>query len=121
MFVVSRFDVEPDGADDFLADAQVALAALAARPGYRSGRVGRSLDVPSVWTITTAWEGVGAYRRALSAYDVKVGAAPLLGLARDEPSAFETLLYDDGVAPITATSDRASDAREPGSWGGHPR
>ncbi|MDQ3455494.1 MAG: antibiotic biosynthesis monooxygenase, partial [Actinomycetota bacterium] len=85
----------------------VALAALAARPGYRSGRVGRSLDEPTIWTITTAWAGVGVYRRALSAYDVKVGAAPLLALARDEPSAFETLVYDDGVEVITADSDRA--------------
>lgn len=117
MFVVSRFDVEAAEAESFLARAQVALAALAACPGYGSGRVGRSLDEPSVWTITTAWEGVGAYRRALSAYDVKVGAAPLLGLARDEPSSFETLLSDDGIHAISATSDRASDTREPGSRG----
>lgn len=118
MFVVSRFDVEPAEADDFLSRAQVALTALAARPGYRSGRVGRSLDEPTVWTVTTAWEGVGAYRRALSAYDVKVAAAPLLALARDEPSSFETLLYDDGVQAIATASDRARDERGAGNRGG---
>jgi hypothetical protein len=45
----------------------------------------------------TEWTGVGAYRRSLSAYDVKVDAAPLLSLGRDEPSAFE-LLWADGDA-----------------------
>ena len=121
MFVVSRFDVDPADGDDFLVRAQVALTALAARPGYRSGRVGRSLDEPTVWTVTTAWEGVGAYRRALSAYDVKVGAAPLLALARDEPSSFETLLYDDGVQAIATASDRARNERGAGNRGEHAR
>lgn len=119
--MVSRFDVEPAEDDDFLVRAQAALAALAARPGYRGGRVGRSLDEPALWTVTTAWEGVGAYRRALSAYDVKVAAAPLLALARDEPSSFETLVYDDGVAPIVASSDRASDVRGAGNKGDRAR
>lgn len=106
MFVVSRFDVEPTAAEDFLVRAQAAVAAFAARPGYRSGRVGRSLDDPSLWTIITTWENVGSYRRALSGFDVKVHAATLLGSARDEPSSFETLLHDDGVVTVTATSDR---------------
>ncbi len=107
MFVVSRFDIDPAESADFLDRAQSALAAFAARPGYRSGRVGRSLDDPALWTITTAWENVGAYRRALSDFDVKIHAATLLGLARDEPSSFETLVYDDGVQTVTAASDRA--------------
>jgi hypothetical protein len=34
---------------------------------------------------------VGSYRRALSSYDVKVTAVPLLSLAYDEPSAFEVM------------------------------
>ena len=41
--------------------------------------------------LTTQWEHVGAYRRALSAYDVKLGAVPLLSRALDEPSAFEVV------------------------------
>lgn len=119
--MVSRFDVDPVGADEFLVCAQGALAALAARPGYHSGRVGRSLDDPRLWTVTTAWANVGSYRRALSAYEVKVGAAPLLALSRDEPSSFETLVYDDGVAPVLASSDRATDQPEPESRGEHTR
>jgi heme oxygenase (mycobilin-producing) len=106
VLVVTRFDVpEPDAAA-FLPRARAALAAFAARPGYLRGRVGRSADDPTAWVLTTEWEGVGAYRRSLSAYDVKVEAAPLLALGRDEPSAFEVLASDDG----TAASSRAADA-----------
>jgi hypothetical protein len=39
--------------------------------------------------LTTTWEHVGAYRRALSSYDVKLNAVPLLSRALDEPSAYE--------------------------------
>lgn len=114
MFVVARFDVAGEDGDGFLERAREALAALAARPGYRAGQVGRSVDEPEVWTLVTEWEGVGAYRRALSAYDVKMRATPLLAQARDEPSAFEALLYDDGVHTLTARSDR-TDERFPGA------
>lgn len=102
MQVVSRFDVPEAGAETFLEQARAALAAFAARPGYVRGRVGRAADDPTAWVLTTEWEGVGAYRRSLSAYDVKVEAAPLLAQGRDEPSAFEVLLSDEG----SAVSDR---------------
>ena len=59
--------------------------------------------------LTTEWEGVGAYRRSLSAYDVKVDAAPLLARGRDEPSAFEVLLSDDGGAPSRRAAGRGAD------------
>jgi hypothetical protein len=39
--------------------------------------------------LTTRWHGAGSYRRALSAYDVKLTAVPVLGRALDEPSAYE--------------------------------
>ena len=60
--------------------------------------------------LSTEWDGVGAYRRSLSAYDVKVDAAPLLARGRDEPSAFEVLLSDEGPA----ASGRAADAGSAG-------
>lgn len=106
MLVVTRFDVPEDEAGTFLPQAAAALKAFAARPGYLRGRVGRAADDPGAWVLTTEWEGVGAYRRSLSAYDVKVDAAPLLARGRDEPSAFEVLLSDEGAAP----SRRAADA-----------
>jgi quinol monooxygenase YgiN len=111
VLVVTRFDV-PDGESAaFLPKAQAALAAFAARPGYVRGRIGRAADDPTLWVLTTEWTGVGAYRRSLSAYDVKVDAAPLLSLGRDEPSAFEVLV-SDGDAPTA--SRRAVDADEVG-------
>jgi quinol monooxygenase YgiN len=106
VLVVTRFDVPESEAATFLPQAQAALAAFAARPGYLRGRVGRAADDPTAWVLTTEWEGVGAYRRSLGAYDVKVDAAPLLGRGRDEPSAFEVLVSDEG----TSASGRAPGA-----------
>ncbi|MFC6286748.1 antibiotic biosynthesis monooxygenase family protein [Nocardioides sp. GCM10027113] len=89
MLVVTRFRVPEADAPVFRADAERALAALAARPGYLAGQLGRNVDDPELWALVTTWEHVGAYRRALSSYDVKLHAVPLLGRALDEPSAYE--------------------------------
>ena len=58
--------------------------------------------------LLTEWAGVGAYRRSLGAYDVKVDAAPLLALGRDEPSAFEVLHADDELAVVPPVSGGAA-------------
>jgi hypothetical protein len=111
VLVVSRFEVAEGDAPGFLADARAALAAFAARPGYVRGRVGRAADDPTAWVLLTEWEGVGAYRRSLGAYDVKVDAAPLLARSVDAPSAFEVLVADDSDAVETVLpSRRATDA-----------
>ena len=111
MLVVSRFAVDADAGQRFAERARAALAALAARPGFRRGHAGRSVDEPGQWVLVTEWDGVGAYRRALSAYEVKLAATPLLAQARDEAGAFEVLVTADpaGVS-ATAASDRAADA-----------
>jgi quinol monooxygenase YgiN len=89
VIVVNRFRVpEPEGGA-FRVDLQRAHDALAARPGYLVGTMGRNVDDPELWVLTTTWEHVGAYRRALSAYDVKLHAVPTLSRALDEPSAYE--------------------------------
>jgi hypothetical protein len=118
MLVVTRHRVDDD-ARDFLAHARAAIGVLAARPGFVAGRVGRALDDPGWWVITTQWNGVGAYRRALSSYEVKVGAVPLLSTAVNEPSAYEVLVEvafadPDNAEPgrdwTVGRSDRAADA-----------
>lgn len=91
MLVVSRFRVPVDEGESFRADLQVALEALAERPGHLDGTIGRNVDDPELWVLSTRWEHVGAYRRALSAYDVKLRAVPLLSRAVDEPSAYEVV------------------------------
>ncbi len=91
MLVVNRFRVPEEGAVEFRADLEVALEALADRVGYAGGHLGRNVDDPTLWTMVTVWKDVGSYRRALSAYDVKMRAVPLLSRAVDEPSAYESL------------------------------
>ncbi|MGK5684939.1 antibiotic biosynthesis monooxygenase family protein [Actinoplanes sp. URMC 104] len=110
MLVLNRFVVPPDTQDGFLERAHAALAALAASPGYLSGRLARALEDPASWTLVTEWQSVGAYRRALGGFDVKVHATPLLAQSLDEPSAFETLASaDPGAQVVVAESDRAAD------------
>ena len=80
-------------------------ALLAAKAGYVAGAVGRNLDDPALWVLETRWANVGSYRRALSAYDVKLGAVPLLSRALDEPSAYE-VIGDDGAAGLNEARPR---------------
>jgi hypothetical protein len=89
VLVVSRFRVPPEEGEGFRVDVENTRALLAEQPGYVDGTVGRSLDDPALWALVTRWESVGAYRRALSSYDVKLGAVPVLSRAIDEPGAFE--------------------------------
>jgi heme-degrading monooxygenase HmoA len=110
MLVLNRFAVQPDTQDGFVARAHAALAALAERPGYLSGRLTRALEDPTLWTLVTEWESVGAYRRALGAFEVKVNAAALLSESLDEPSAYETLASaEPGGKVVETVSDRAAE------------
>ena len=89
MLVVNRFRVAEGDVEAFRRHVVAALEVLSARDGYVDGAVGRSVDEPELWLLQTRWENVGSYRRALSSYDVKLGAVPLLSRAVDEPSAYE--------------------------------
>jgi hypothetical protein len=89
VLVVNRFRVPEDAAAAFRADLERAHATLAGCPGYLDGRIGRNVDEPTLWVLVTTWDGPGAYRRALSSYDVKLHAVPVLGRALDEPGAYE--------------------------------
>lgn len=105
MLVVNRFRVEEGAAEEFRGDLQAALDLLAARPGYVDGSVGRNVDEPTLWLLQTRWADVGSYRRALSSYDVKVGAVKLLSRALDEPSAYE-VVPPDGQATLNRAIPR---------------
>lgn len=89
VLVVNRFRVPAADSSDFRIDLERARQTLAARPGHLESRIGRNLDDPELWVLTSVWENTGAYRRALSAYDVKLHAVPVLYRALDEPSAYE--------------------------------
>ncbi len=95
MFAVTRLRVPEGDAEAFAATVTDLLAALAARPGFRSGEVGRAADDPSLWALVTRWDGIGAYRRGLSASAVKIAGAPVWVHAVDEPGVY--LLQDDAL------------------------
>ena len=114
MLVVNRFVISDRDAAEFEQRAAAALEVLAVRPGYVRGELTRAYDDPSHWSLLTEWESVGAYRRALGGFDVKMHATPLLAQSVDEPSAFEVLVSADPDGKITRTaSDRAIDDDRP--------
>ena len=121
MLVVTRFTVPEQESASFADRAGRALGAMAGCPGYLRGSLGRAADDPTRWVLVTEWEGVGAYRRALSRYEVKVTATPLLASAHDEPSAFEVLREATPGGPVTehrpdrGMMTRARDAQPSGS------
>ena len=50
----------------------------------------RAADEPGLWALVTRWDGVGSYRRALSAAEVKIAGAPVWVHALDEPGVYLT-------------------------------
>ncbi|HJQ05568.1 MAG TPA: antibiotic biosynthesis monooxygenase family protein [Nocardioides sp.] len=92
MLVVNRFR----GDDALRADLESVHALLSDKPGYLDGAIGRNLDEPDLWVLTTRWVNVGAYRRALSSYELKMYGVPVLSRAIDEPGAYE-LVEPSGV------------------------
>ena len=102
MLVISRFRYA-DGADA-RAEEELGrcLELFGARIGFMAGSVGRALDDPTLWVLETRWENVGAYRRALSSYEMKMAAVPLLAQAIDEPSAYEVIIGPCATPPNEA-------------------
>lgn len=119
MLVVNRFIVATDEAAEaeFVGRATAALEVLAVQRGYLRGDLGRAYDDPAHWSLVTTWDSVGAYRRALGTFDVKVHATPLLAQSVDEPSAYEVLGHaEPGGSAVRSESDRsATGATGPGA------
>lgn len=90
VLVVNRFRADADPAS-LRAGLELVHGLLADKTGYVTGWVGRNVDEPDLWVLTTRWVNVGAYRRALSSYDVKLHGVPVLMLALDEPGAYEVV------------------------------
>lgn len=99
MFAMTRFRATGDDATALAAAVPSLLSVLGARPGFLGGELGRAADDPDLWALVTRWEGVGSYRRALSAADVKITGAPVWVHAVDEPGVY---LPHDDVAPHQA-------------------
>ncbi len=110
MLVVGRFRVAGPERDDFLAGARRAVAVLAGQSGCTGASLGQSTDDAGLFVVRTEWTGVGAYRRALSSFDVKMHAIPLLSSAIDEPSAYELVDHWTPDGQAVAASGLAADA-----------
>ncbi|TDD80805.1 antibiotic biosynthesis monooxygenase [Actinomadura darangshiensis] len=91
MIAITRYRVPGEESDGFAESMTEVLAALSASPGFRSGRLARTVDDPGLWALVTEWDGAGHYRRALGAYDVRLKFMPLAAMAVDEPGAYEVV------------------------------
>jgi len=89
--------------------ARDALAALAERPGYLRGWLTRAVDDPDLVMVAHEWADVGSYRRALSAYEVKL-RWPFFQTATDEATAFEVLVSRTPDEVVESASARGVDA-----------
>ncbi len=90
MLVVNRFRAGGDDPASLRADLELVHGLLADKPGTSPAGSAATSTTPALWTLTTRWENVGAYRRALSSYELKL-QMPVLMRAIDEPSAYEVV------------------------------
>jgi heme oxygenase (mycobilin-producing) len=90
--VVTRFIVPDDGPapEEFAAGLLRLSEAFSPRPGHRRTRSAQALDDPTRWVLVSEWDDVGPWRRALSSYDVRIEAMPLMAYAEGEPGVYET-------------------------------
>lgn len=86
------------------------VGVLATYEGFVDARVARAIDDDGLIVMDVGWTTVGAYRRALSSYDVKVSVVPIISQAVDEPTAFEVLHVTDGHGAADAEGALAADA-----------
>ncbi|HEY8481325.1 MAG TPA: antibiotic biosynthesis monooxygenase family protein [Spirillospora sp.] len=91
MIAITRYRVPEDEAEDFAERMTAVLTALSASPGFRSGRLARTVDDPGLWALVTEWDGAGHYRRALGADGVRMEFLSLAAMAVDEPGAYEVV------------------------------
>ena len=80
-----------DDTTSALGAARDTLAALSEQTGYLRGWITRAVDDADLLVVAHEWVDAGSYRRALSAYDVKL-CWPFLLTALDEATAFEVLV-----------------------------
>ena len=89
MIAVARFEIPLGQGADFRLELEGVRAVLVEAAGFLGGEVGQNLDEPTLWVLTTRWENVGSYRRALSSTRAKLEAIPVLARAIDEAGAYE--------------------------------
>jgi hypothetical protein len=109
-FSVPEVESDRDVAAAFTEEASGVARLMAGFEGCRGVDVARASDDPALWILTSRWSSVGDYRRALSAYEMKVHGVPFLSQAIDEPTAFEVMFTVSPEGERAASGDLASDA-----------
>lgn len=114
MLVILRYSAPErrDSALPGLLDA--ALTAISGQAGHLRGWVGRSPDDPGHWLLASEWAEVGAMRRGLGSFDVKIALGPLQAFADQGSGVFEVLRYCDDLGTSVTPSSRATDADSAG-------
>ena len=108
VLVVSRYRVESDRSQ-WLSQMHTALAVLGQSAGFVRGQIAQATDDADLMVVSTSWTNVGAYRKALSRFEVKAQVVPLLSMAIDEPSAFESVVVLDDTGERLFASGLAAD------------
>lgn len=98
-----------DDTTSALAAARDTLATLSEQQGYVRGWITRAVDDADLLVVAHEWVDAGSYRRALSAYDVKL-RWPFLLTALDEATAFEVLVSRTPESVVERPSALAADA-----------
>jgi hypothetical protein len=111
VIAITRYRVPGPEADGFAEQMTAVLDALSASPGYRSGRLARTVDDPDLWALVTEWDGAGFYRRALGDYDVRLRFIPLAAMAVDEPGAYEIVASRPASGEHGDTAGRSTGQR----------
>lgn len=108
VLVVSRYRVEADRAA-WLVRMRAALGVLGESAGFLRGQIAQATDDGALMVVSTSWANVGAYRKALSRFEVKAQVIPLLSQAVDEASAFEAVVVRDESGEHLFASGLAAD------------
>ena len=96
--------------DAWMPLAKQALAPLVTQSVCLGSDICASIDDPHLAAVITRWPSVGDYRRAMSAFEVKLHTMPLLYTAIDEPTTFEVLHRNGPQGSADFASARARDA-----------
>jgi len=88
MLLVVPFSADGDPTA-LLAEVDAALAALATRPGWVRGRLGRAVDDPDRWVLTCEWTDIGSGRRGLTAGMIREAIMPLMNRLPDTECTYE--------------------------------
>ena len=80
-------------------------------PGFLSSELGQSTDSLQDLTLIHRWEGVGAYRKFLSRYEVKLEVIPFLSKFTKESVTVEIISDSQSDMSQSAASSLAPDAQ----------